>query len=211
MNYFDQNKNLTFIIVLIMKLALFLSIIFISCTTKNFITMNNDPMPTANHDTPSVHSNSIHTFKIAGLSGDSIDFNQFKGKKILIVNVASECGYTPQYSDLQKLADTYKDKLVVVGIPANNFGSQEPGTNEEIKTFCQKNYGVTFPMASKLSAKGADIAPIFKFLCLKSENGISDATIEWNFSKFLIDEQGKWMQSFPSNVKPLDEAITSKI
>ena len=103
---------------------------------------------------------SIHSFKVEALDGSTIDFSKFKGKKILVVNTASECGFTPQYKDLQKLADTYKNKLVVVGFPANNFGGQEPGSNKEIATFCQRNYGVDFPMASKISVKGDDIAPI---------------------------------------------------
>ncbi|KAF1857462.1 hypothetical protein Lal_00042781 [Lupinus albus] len=113
---------------------------------------------------------SIHSFKVEALDGSTIDFSKFKGKKILIVNTASQCGFTPQYEDLEKLYETYKDKLVIVGFPANNFGGQEPGTNQEIGAFCQKNYGVTFPMAAKVSVKGKDIAPIFEFLTDKKLN-----------------------------------------
>ena len=150
----------------------------------------------------------IYDFKVPSIDGKTIDFAQFKGKKILIVNTASQCGYTPQYEDLQKLYDTYKDKLVTVGFPANNFGGQEPGTNAEIQSFCKKNYGVTFPIAAKVSVKGDDIHPLFKWLTSKSENGVMDATILWNFNKFLIDENGKWMQYFNSNILPMSDEIT---
>jgi glutathione peroxidase len=155
--------------------------------------------------------NSVHNFKVEGLEGGSIDFSKFKGKKILIVNTASKCGYTKQYAGLQKLYDAYKDKLVIVGFPANNFGGQEPGTNTEIQEFCKKNYGVTFPMAAKVSVKGDDTAPIFKWLCNKTENGVTDAEIKWNFGKFLLDEKGHLIQYFPSKVEPMNEEITSKL
>lgn len=153
----------------------------------------------------------IYDFKVEGLEGGTIDFSKFKGKKILIVNTASKCGYTKQYEGLQKLYDTYKDKLVIVGFPANNFGGQEPGTNTEIQEFCKKNYGVTFPMAAKVSVKGDDTAPIFKWLCSKTENGVMDAEIKWNFGKFLLDEKGNLIQYFPSKVDPMSEDITSKL
>ncbi len=150
----------------------------------------------------------IYDFKVPSIDGKIIDFAQFKGKKILIVNTASECGYTPQYEGLQKLYDTYKDKLVIVGFPANNFGGQEPGTNNEIQNFCKKNYGVTFPIAAKVSVKGDDIHPLFKWLTNKSENGVMDVTILWNFNKFLIDENGKLIQYFNSNIVPMSKDIT---
>ena len=150
----------------------------------------------------------IYDFKVSSLDGGTIDFSKYKGKKILIVNTASECGYTPQYADLEKLYEQYKSKLVVVGFPANNFGGQEPGTNGEIKEFCKKNYGVTFPMAGKVSVKGDDIHPLFKWLTSKSENGVMDAEIKWNFTKFLLDENGKLLAVFPSKVNPVSEEIT---
>lgn len=150
---------------------------------------------------------SIHRFKVKSIEGATIDFASFKGKKILVVNTASECGYTPQYEDLQKLYDQYKGKLVVVGFPANNFGSQEPGTDTEIRAFCKARYGVTFPLASKISVKGNDMAPIYKWLTSKSENGVLDATISWNFNKFLLDENGKLLAYFPSKVKPMSDEI----
>lgn len=154
---------------------------------------------------------SIYDFKVEALDGGTIDFSAFKDKKVLIVNTASECGYTPQYEGLEKLYKTYKDKLVVVGFPANNFGGQEPGTNTDIKEFCKKNYGVTFPMAAKISVKGDDIAPIYQWLCHKSENGVLDAEIKWNFGKFLLDEKGKLIAYFPSKVTPMSEEITGKL
>ena len=158
-----------------------------------------------------VVAKSIYDFKVAGLEGGTIDFSAFKGKKILIVNTASKCGLTPQYEGLQKLYDTYKDKLVIVGFPANNFGGQEPGTNTEIKEFCKKNYGVTFLMAAKVSVKGDDMAPIYKWLCSKAENGVLDAEIKWNFGKFLLDENGNLLNYFGSKVTPMSEEITSKL
>ena len=154
---------------------------------------------------------SIHQFKIKSIDGGVIDFSKFKGKKILVVNTASECGYTPQYEALQKLAYTYKNNLVVVGFPANNFGGQEPGTDAEIKQFCKARYGVTFPLASKISVTGTDTAPIYKWLCSKTENGVLDAEIKWNFGKFLLDENGHLISYFPSKVEPMSEELTSKL
>lgn len=149
----------------------------------------------------------IYDYKVESLDGKEINFADFKGKKILIVNTASKCGFTPQYEDLEKLYETYKDQLVIVGFPANNFGEQEPGSNEEIGAFCRKNYGVSFPMASKVSVKGDDTAPIFKFLTEKELNGVKDSQVLWNFTKFLIDENGTLIDSFVSSTKPTDEAI----
>lgn len=156
----------------------------------------------------STNTGSIHQFKVAALNGGTIDFAKFKGKKILIVNTASACGYTKQYAGLQKLYEAYKDKLVIVGFPCNQFGGQEPGSAEEIETFCKKNYGVTFPMAAKIDVKGANAAPIYKWLCNKDQNGVLDATIKWNFNKFLLNEKGELLAYFPSNVTPDSEEIT---
>ncbi|WP_160139873.1 glutathione peroxidase [Chryseobacterium sp. c4a] len=153
----------------------------------------------------------IYDFKVESLDGKEINFADFKGKKILIVNTASECGFTPQYADLEKVYEEYKDKLVVVGFPANNFGGQEPGTNTEIGKFCQKNYGVTFPMAAKVSVKGDDTAPIFKYLTEQELNGVKNTTILWNFTKFLIDENGKLIDSYVSTTKPTSESITKHL
>ena len=153
-------------------------------------------------------NNSIHSFKVKSIDGGMIDFAKYKGKKILVVNVASQCGYTRQYEGLQKLSEAYKDKLVIVGFPANNFGSQEPGSDGEIAQFCKARFGVTFPMASKISVKGTDTAPIYKWLTSKTENGVLDAQIGWNFTKFLLDENGKMIATFPSKVEPNSEEIT---
>ena len=150
---------------------------------------------------------SVYTFKLEKLTGGQFSLKQFKGKKILIVNTASKCGYTHQYADLQKLSELYKDKLVVVGFPANNFGGQEPGTNQDISTFCHDNFSVTFPMSGKVSVKGDDIDPLFKYLT-SAANPDFTGEIKWNFEKFLIDENGNLIHRFRSAVEPTSEAIT---
>lgn len=150
----------------------------------------------------------IYDFKVPSLDGKSIDLSKYKGKKILIVNTASKCGFTPQYKDLETLYETYKGKLVILGFPANNFKEQEPGSNAEISEFCTKNYGVTFPMAEKVSVKGDDIHPLFKYLTEEAgKMGVQDP-IKWNFTKFLIDENGKLLAVFPSKVNPMSEEVT---
>ncbi len=154
---------------------------------------------------------SIYDFKVDGLEGGTIDFSQFKGKKILIVNTASKCGFTPQYAELEKLYEQYKDKLVIVGFPANNFLFQEPKGNKEIAEFCQKNYGVTFPMAAKISVKGKDMAAIYQWLTNKDYNNFQNTSVGWNFQKYLIDEKGNLVAMFPSKVKPLSDEIVNAI
>lgn len=152
---------------------------------------------------------SVYDFKVPGLDGNSIDLSKFKGKKLLIVNTASKCGYTPQYADLEKLFEKYKDKLTIIGFPANNFGGQEPGSNGEIKEFCSKNYGVSFPMAEKVEVVGENIHPLFKYLTDEAKKlGTADPVIKWNFTKFLIDENGKLLAVFPSKVTPMSDEIT---
>lgn len=152
-------------------------------------------------------ASSIHQFKIKSIEGKTIDLAGFKGKKILVVNTASECGYTPQYEGLEKLYETHKDKLVVIGFPCNQFGGQESKSEAEIQTFCKSRYGVTFPLSAKIDVKGSNIAPIYKWLCNKTENGVLDAEIKWNFNKFILDENGKLLAYFPSNVKPDSDEI----
>ena len=150
----------------------------------------------------------IYNFKIQALDSDEmIDFKDFEGKKILLVNVASKCGYTSQYADLEKLYKTYEDQLVIIGFPCNQFLGQEPGSEEEIAAFCSANYGVTFPMTTKIDVKGKDQHEIYKWLTSKSLNGKGDYKIKWNFNKFLIDENGQLIDYFPSGVKPFDEKI----
>ena len=157
---------------------------------------------------PKEKAMSFYDFKMKTIDGKEFDFAQLKGKRVMIVNTASECGYTPQYEQLEELYKTYGgDKFVILGFPANNFGHQEPGTDAEIKTFCTKTYSVTFQMFSKISVKGDDISPLYKWLCNKSMNGVSDATVQWNFNKFLIDENGKWIAWHPSKATPQDVDI----
>jgi glutathione peroxidase len=148
-------------------------------------------------------ASSVYDFSLNTIDGAPTTLGAYKGKVVLLVNVASKCGYTPQYAGLQKLYDTYKGKgLVIVGVPANNFGGQEPGSNEEIKTFCSRNYSVTFPMMSKVSVKGADTTPLYQFLTDKATNPNSAGDIKWNFTKFLIDKKGNVINRFESSVTP---------
>lgn len=149
--------------------------------------------------------------KVKLIDGSEVDFSQFKGKKVLIVNTASECGYTPQYEELEKLYQAYKDKLVVLGFPANNFGGQEPGSNEEIKEFCKSKYSVTFPMFEKISVLGDDMAPIYKWLTGKDQNGWNDQQPKWNFNKYLLDEEGNLLKYYSSAVKPMSDDIVSMV
>jgi glutathione peroxidase len=143
-------------------------------------------------------ASSVHEFTLPSIDGAPAPLSAYKGKVALIVNVASQCGYTPQYTGLQQLYEKYKDKgFVVLGFPANNFGAQEPGTNQEIKTFCTRNYNVTFPMYSKISVKGSDKAPLYKFL-----TDSAGGEVKWNFTKFLVDENGKVVSRFESGVEP---------
>lgn len=151
-----------------------------------------------------------YDFKLKSIEGKEFSLAKYKGKKVLIVNTASQCGYTPQYAELQKLAETYKDKLVVVGFPANNFGGQEPGTDPTIKEFCKARYGVTFPLSSKISVKGDDIDPLFKFLT-NAPNPDFTGEIKWNFEKFLLDENGKLIHRYRSAVTPLSPQITAAL
>ena len=154
----------------------------------------------------------LYDFKATTLEGQPFNLASLKGKKVLVVNTASKCGLTPQYALLQKLYDTYKDQdFVIIGFPANNFNSQEPGTNSEIKEFCTKNYGVTFPMMSKISVKGDDIDPLYKWLTSKSQNGVVDAEVQWNFQKFMINEQGQLVGFVSPKEKPDSKKIINWI
>ncbi|MFN5346286.1 MAG: glutathione peroxidase [Bacteroidota bacterium] len=155
-------------------------------------------------------ASSIHTFDFQTIDGKTMSFSSFKGKKILIVNTASKCGYTSQYEDLEKLHKEYGSKLVIIGFPANNFGGQEPGTNSDINSFCKKNYGVTFIMASKISVKGSDMNPLFKWLT-SQENPDFTGDIRWNFEKFLLDENGKLVRRYRSGTNPLDKDLVNSI
>lgn len=150
----------------------------------------------------------VHDFTITSIDGESVDLSGFKGKKMLLVNTASECGFTKQYAGLQALSEQYGDELVVIGFPANNFGGQEPGSAEEIQAFCEKNFGVTFLMAEKSSVKGDDISELFQYLTT-AENASFTGDINWNFEKFLIDENGRLTHRFRSKVEPTSEDIVA--
>jgi glutathione peroxidase len=151
--------------------------------------------------------NSIHQFTIENIEGKPLHFSDFKGKKILIVNTASACGFTPQYAGLEELFEAHKEKIVVVGVPANEFGAQEPGSDEEIQAFCTARFGVTFPLAKKQVVKGTGQSPLYEFLTQKANNGVKDVDIKWNFHKIVLDENGILINDFSSNVGPLDEAL----
>jgi glutathione peroxidase len=151
---------------------------------------------------------SIYDYSFTSIEGKEISLSQFKGKNLLIVNVASECGFTPQYKDLESLYKTYSNKLVIIGFPANNFGKQEPGTNEEIAEFCKKNYGVSFLLAQKSDVVGKSQNAIFKWLTDKSLNGWNNANPKWNFYKYLINSDGELIKVFPSTTNPMSEKIT---
>ncbi|MCB0583713.1 MAG: glutathione peroxidase [Phaeodactylibacter sp.] len=156
---------------------------------------------------PSKLPASFHELTVTGIDGEPIQMKAFSGKYVLCVNVASKCGFTPQYKGLQELYEKYQDKLVVIGFPCNQFLMQEPGNEEEIATFCEVNYGVTFPLTEKIKVKGSGQHPVYAWLTQKELNGVSDAKIGWNFNKFLISPEGEWLAHFPSKVEPMSEEI----
>ena len=153
----------------------------------------------------------FYGFKMTSIDGEAIDFSKYKGKKVMLVNVASKCGFTPQYAELEQLHEQYGDKLVILGFPANNFGSQEPGSNDEIQEFCKKNYGVKFQMFEKISVKGDDQHPLYQWLSKKELNGWNDEAPKWNFTKYLVNEKGELIKVFPSKVKPTDKEVIDAI
>ena len=156
-------------------------------------------------------SQSIYDISINSIDNKPVNLSDFKGKKILFVNVASECGFTPQYEDLEKLYETYKDKLVVIGVPCNQFGGQEPGTATEIQTFCKVNYGVTFLITEKVDVKGDKQHPLYKWLTDKSLNGKTSSGVKWNFQKYLVDEKGHLVDYWYSVTKPMSDKITKNL
>ena len=178
------------------------ALIFVVCSNLN-------PKKTMSSTSPKI---SIHSFTVQDINGQTYDFATLKGKKILVVNTASKCGLTPQYEDLETLYKTYKDKnFIIVGFPANNFMGQEPGSNENIADFCKKNYGVSFPMMSKISVKGMDMHPIYKFLTEKESNGLEDSNVQWNFQKYLLDEDGFLVKVISPQTSPMDASIVDWI
>lgn len=184
-------------------IVILLTSLLFSCKNQaqekvNTVTANNSIMAKEN----------IYQFKVTDLEGKEFDFSTLKGKKVMIVNTASKCGLTPQYKDLEAIYEKYKNQnFVIVGFPANNFGSQEPGTNDEIATFCEQNYGVTFPMMSKISVKGKDMHEVYQFLTQKSKNGLEDSEVEWNFQKYLINEKGELEKVISPRTLPTDDSI----
>ena len=165
-----------------------------------------------NKDRKSYPKGSIHSFVVKNLQGKDFDFSYLKGKKILVVNTASKCGLTPQYEKLEALYKKYESKnFVIIGFPANNFMGQEPGSNENIAAFCQKNYGVSFPMMSKISVKGKDMHPIYQFLTQKAKNGLEDNQVQWNFQKYLLDEEGFLVKVISPQTSPMDASIVDWI
>lgn len=159
-----------------------------------------------------INAQSIHQFKVTDIEGKEFDFGSLKGKKIMVVNTASKCGLTPQYEQLEELYKLYKDSnFIIVGFPANNFMSQEPGTDDEIAEFCHKNYGVSFPMMSKISVKGDDMHEIYRFLTEEEINGVESSEVKWNFQKYLLDESGKLVKVVSPRVLPTDPEIVKWI
>jgi glutathione peroxidase len=194
-----------------MKKILFIVTIlaFISCKNSEENIKNKDQSPVPKN----MAGESIHQFTVKDINGKDFSFASLKGKKIMVVNTASKCGLTPQYEQLQALYDEFgkENNFVVVGFPANNFQDQEPGTNAEIAEFCKKNYGVTFPMMEKISVKGEDMSPVYKFLTSRLRNGIENSEVEWNFQKYLLDEEGQLVKVIPPQIVPIDESIINWI
>ncbi len=182
---------------------------FLSCFNKK--EKNDTNLATATEVTQT-QKQSLHNFKVEALDGSEFDLASLKGKKVMVVNTASKCGLTPQYEQLQALYEEYKDdNFVIVGFPANNFLWQEPGSNKEIAAFCQKNYGVTFPMMAKISVKGGDKHPVYQFLTEKSKNGFQDSKVKWNFQKYLVNENGEIEKIIAPKTLPTDTSVVEWI
>jgi glutathione peroxidase len=194
-------------------LVLSLAVIIISCNNKK---KDNTIVPETTTETTEVTkqeaTENLHQFKVKTLTDDDFDFASLKGKKVMVVNTASKCELTPQYKVLQSLYDSYKDQnFVIIGFPANNFMSQEPGTNKEISDFCTENYGITFPMMAKISVKGDDKHPLYQFLTQKAKNGFQDSDVAWNFQKYLINEKGEVEKIISPKILPTDSAVINWI
>jgi glutathione peroxidase len=185
---------------LVVKLSIPISfLVILACASSNKYKQNNYIM---------TEKQNIYQFKVEDIAGNIFDFSTLTGKKIMIVNTASKCGFTPQYAELEKLYEKYKDSgFVIIGFPSNNFLWQEPGSNQEIASFCQKNYGVTFPMMSKTDVKGSKKHPVYQFLTEKEKNGLDDSKVKWNFQKYLIDREGHLSKIVPPKTTPMDKEI----
>ncbi|OYQ45455.1 glutathione peroxidase [Flavobacterium aurantiibacter] len=192
--------------------------LFICCAAALMFSCNNSAqqtasavsVPTSNQQIKA--SMNFYDIKVNDINGNSFDFSQLKGKKVLLVNTASECGFTPQYAELEKLYKQYGgDTFVVIAVPSNDFGGQEPGSASEIKSFCSVKYGIDFPIMEKMVTKGAGQSPLYQWLTSKEKNGVKDSTVMWNFHKFFIDEKGNLVTDFSSSVSPLDSRIVDLI
>ena len=193
-------KSLTYCILIVISFS-----VWITCTS--FIADSKNNIVTENY----ILENNFYDMEFESIDGQIIPLSNFKGKYVLIVNTASRCGYTRQYKDLQKIHEEYNEKLIVIGFPCNDFGSQEKGTNQEILSFCQKNYGVDFLLSKKIKIKGEECHPIFNWLTKKSKNGVLNHKVSWNFNKFLIDPHGELLGAYASSTKPFDAEIISQI
>ncbi len=195
--------------------VLLLAILLFNCKDNKTLKQTEDSIvkeELKNSTENTMQKETIHQFVVKGLYGDDFNFSTLSGKKIMIVNTASECGLTPQYENLQELYETYKnDNFVIIGFPANNFGGQEPGTDTQIATFCKQNYGVTFPMMSKISVRGDEMHKVYKFLTQKAKNGLEDSEVSWNFQKYLIDKNGSLVRVVSPKTLPTDKSIVEWI
>jgi glutathione peroxidase len=185
--------------------------VLMACTSPAPATTEKAANPNATMETTSTAASSIYDIPLVTNDGQKTTLSKYKGKKILIVNVASECGYTPQYEDLEKLQKQYAHKVAVLGFPANDFGGQEPGSDQQIAAFCQKNFGVTFPLFQKAPVSGAEAQPLFKWLASKEQNGKNEQAPNWNFCKYLISEDGTLLKFYPSKVAPLSDELLKDI
>ena len=193
---------------MIMKYAAF-GLLLMACTTSTQ-TESTLAVAETTQQPRTMEQTSFYDLSAQTIDGADFDFSTLKGKRVMIVNVASKCGYTPQYEGLQELHKTYGgDSFVILGFPANDFGRQEPGTELEIKSFCSANYGVTFQMMSKVETSAKKGHPVYQWLCNAELNGVDDAKVSWNFNKFLIDENGNWVSHLASKVDPMSEEITT--
>lgn len=192
-----------------MKKMIYLIIALCLFSACKQTTLNNKQATTM-QKTPAAPE-SIYNITIHNINGNPINLSDFKGKKILFVNVASECGFTPQYKDLQTLHTQYKNKLVIIGLPCNQFGEQEPGNAATIQSFCTENYGVEFLITEKIDVSGSNQHPLYTWLTSKEKNGVKDSTVKWNFQKYLVDEQGNLIDFYYSITNPLSEKITDNI
>ncbi|WP_192821446.1 glutathione peroxidase [Rufibacter sp. LB8] len=185
--------------------------VLLACSSPGGTVTDTTPNSTTMENTSTTAASSIYDIALVTNDGQKTTLSKYKGKKILIVNVASECGYTPQYEDLEKLQKQYAHKVAVLGFPANDFGGQEPGSDQQIAAFCQKNFGVTFPLFQKAPVSGTEAQPLFKWLASKEQNGKNEQAPNWNFCKYLISEDGTFVKFYPSKVAPLSDELLKDI